>query len=181
MAKQVKAIVVADEVIMNKIYFIRGQNVMIDRDLAELYGVETRRLKEQVNRNISRFPSHFMFELTKEENENLRSQNATFKQGAFSKYLPYAFTEHGVLMLSNVLKSGRAIEMSIKIIDVFVRLREMLLTHKDILLKLEQIEKKVTGHDDDIQLIFEYVKQLLTPPPQKPRTRVGFRRKDEKD
>jgi len=119
MAKQVKAIVVADEVIMNKIYFIRGQNVMIDRDLAELYGVETRRLKEQVNRNTSRFPSHFMFELTKEENENLRSQNATFKQGAFSKYLPYAFTEHGVLMLSNVLKSGRAIEMSIKIIDVF--------------------------------------------------------------
>jgi hypothetical protein len=181
MAKQVKAIVVADEVIMNKIYFIRGHNVMIDQDLAELYGVVTRRLKEQVNRNASRFPSHFMFELTKEENEKLRSQNATLKQGAFSKYLPYAFTEHGVLMLSNVLKSGRAIEMSIKIIDVFVRIREMLLTHKDILLKLEQIEKKVTGHDDDIQLIFEYVKQLLNPPSQKPRTRVGFRRKDEKD
>jgi len=181
MAKQVKAIIVADEMIMNKIYFIRGHNVMIDRDLAELYGVETRRLKEQVNRNAARFPSHFMFELTKDENENLRSQNAILKQGAFSKYLPYAFTEHGVLMLSNVLKSGRAIEMSIKIIDVFVRLREMLLTHKDILLKLEQIEKKVTGHDDDIQLIFDYVKQLLKPPPQKPRPRIGFRRKDEKD
>ena len=95
MAKSTKAIFVAEEVIISKIYVIRGQKVMIDRDLAELYGVETRRLKEQVNRNLDRFPSHFMFELTKEENENLRSQNATLKQGAFSKYLPYAFTEQG--------------------------------------------------------------------------------------
>ncbi len=94
---------------------------MLDRDLAELYSVETRRLKEQVNKNASRFPKHFMFELSKEENEILRSQNATLRHGAFSKYLTYAFTEHGVLMLSNVLKSGRAIEMSIKIIDVFVQ------------------------------------------------------------
>jgi ORF6N domain len=99
-----------------------------------------------------------MFGLTKEENKSLRSQNATLKQVAFSKYLPYAFTEHGVLMLSNVLKSGRAIEMSIKIIDVFVKLREMLLTHKDILLKLEQMERKIIGHDEDIQLIFKYLK-----------------------
>ena len=93
MIKSSRAIILADEVIMNKIYFIRGQKVMIDRDLAELYGIETRRLKEQVNRNINRFPDHFMFELSKEENENLRSQNATLKQGAFSKYLPYAFTD----------------------------------------------------------------------------------------
>ena len=91
---------------------------MIDRDLAELYGVETKRLKEQVNRNLNRFPAHYMFELTKEENDSLRSQNATLKQGAHTKYLPYAFTEHGVLMLANVLKSDRAIEMSIKVIDV---------------------------------------------------------------
>jgi phage regulator Rha-like protein len=141
MAKSSRSMILADEVIMNKIYFIRGQKVMIDRDLAELYGIETRRLKEQVKRNINRFPDHFMFELSKEENENLRSQNATLKQGGFSKYLPYAFTEHGVLMLSNVLKTGSAIEMSIKIIDVFVKLREIIMSHKDILLKLEQLEK----------------------------------------
>jgi len=170
----------AEETIISKIYLIRGQKVMIDRDLAELYGVETKRLKEQVKRNLERFPDHFMFELTIEENESLRSQIATLRHGAHSKYLPYAFTEHGVLMLSNVLKSGRAIEMSIKIIDVFVKLREMLLTHKDILLKLEQLERKVSGHDKNIQLIFEYLKKLLNPP-QEPRPRIGFRRPGEKD
>jgi phage regulator Rha-like protein len=180
MAKSTKSIAIAEEAIVSKIYLVRGQKVMLDRDLAELYGVETKRLKEQVNRNIERFPSHFMFELTQKENKNLRSQNATLEQGAYSKYLSYAFTEHGVLMLSNVLKSGRAIEMSIKIIDVFVKLREMLLTHKDILLKLEQIERKMAGHDEDIRLIFDYLKQLLNPP-QEPRPRIGFRRNDEKD
>lgn len=101
-----KSITLPEEAIISKIYLIRGQKVMIDRDLAELYGVETKRLKEQVNRNVARFPDHFMFELTKEEYENLRSQNATLKQGVHSKYLPYAFTEHGVLMLSNVLKAA---------------------------------------------------------------------------
>lgn len=180
MAKSSRAIILADEVIMNKIYFIRGQKVMIDRDLAELYGIETRRLKEQVNRNINRFPGHFMFELSKEENENLRSQNATLKQGGFSKYLPYAFTEHGVLMLSNVLKTESAIEMSIKIIDVFVKLREIIMSHKDILLKLEQLEKKLLSQEEDVLLIFKYVKQLLAQP-NPPRSRIGFRRKDEKD
>ena len=179
MAKSTKVIAVAEEIV-SRIYLVRGQKVMIDRDLAELYGVETKRLKEQVNRNIGRFPAHFMFELTKGENENLRSQNATLKQGAYSKYLPYAFTEHGVLMLSNVLKSDRAIEMSIKIIDVFVKLREMLSAHKDILLKLEQLERKVSGHHEDIQLIFKYLKQLLNPP-REPRPRIGFRRSNEKD
>ena len=143
---------------------MRGYKVMIDRDLAELYGVETKRLKEQVNRNLERFPPHFMFGLTQEENEILRSQNATLRHGAHSKYQPYAFTEHGVLMLSNVLKSGRAIEMSIKIIDVFVKLREMLLTHKDILLKLEQLERQVVQNSGDIQIIFTALKELLTQP-----------------
>ncbi len=137
---------------------------MVDKDLAELYGVETRRLKEQVNRNKNRFPGHYMFELTNEEYESLRSQNATLKQGGHSKYLPYVFTEHGVLMLANVLKSGRAIEMSIKVIDVFVKLREMLLTSSEILLKLEKLEKKVTGHDENIEMIFEALKQLINPP-----------------
>jgi phage regulator Rha-like protein len=169
-----KSIAIPDEIIINKIYFIRGHKVMLDNDLAELYGVETKRLKEQVNRNINRFPKHFMFELSLKEYESLRSQNATLKRGAHSKYLPYAFTEHGVLMLSNVLKSGRAIEMSIKIIDVFVKLREMLLTHKDILLKLEQIEKKITGHDEEIQMIFSALKELIDPP-QEPRKQIGFK------
>ena len=111
---------IVEEVIMNKIYLIRGQKVMLDKDLAQLYGVETKRLKEQVRRNSDRFPSHFMFELTKEEAEISRSQIAALKQGNNLKYLPYAFTEHGVLMLSNVLKSKKAIAVSIRIIDVFV-------------------------------------------------------------
>jgi phage regulator Rha-like protein len=180
MAESIKSIVIPEEAIISKIYLIREQKVMLDRDLAELYGVETKRLKEQVNRNLNRFPSHFMFELTKEENENLRSQNATLRHGAHSKYLPFAFTEHGVLMLSNILKSGRAIEMSIKIIDVFVKLREMLLTHKDILLKLEQFERQAMQNSEDIQVIFAALKQLLNPP-QKPRLRIGFRRNDERE
>jgi hypothetical protein len=125
MTEKVESTPVLDEMIVSKIHWIRGHKVMLDSDLAELYGVETKRLKEQVNRNSSRFPAHFMFELTKEENENLRLQNATLGHGTYSKYLPYAFTEHGVLMLSNVLRSDRAIQMSIKIIDVFVKLREM--------------------------------------------------------
>ncbi len=118
-----------------------------------------------------------MIELTKDEYESLRSQNATLKQGAHTKYLPYAFTEHGVLMLANVLKSGRAIEMSIKIIDVFVKLREMLLTHTDILLKLEILEKQVVQNSDEIRTIFEALKQLLNPP-QEPRKRIGFKPDD---
>ena len=174
MVKAKATIAIIEEKIIDKIHLIRGQKVMIDRDLAELYGVETRRLKEQVNRNLSRFPSHYMFELTQKENENLRSQNATLKQGSHAKYLPYAFTEHGVLMLANVLKSGRAIEMSIKVIDVFVKLREMLLTHKDILLKLELLEKQVVQNSAEIQTIFSALKQLLNPP-QQPRQRIGFK------
>jgi phage regulator Rha-like protein len=177
MAKAKVTVAIIEEKIVDKIHLIRGQKVMIDRDLAELYGVETRRLKEQVNRNLSRFPKHYMFELTQKEYESLRSQNATLKQGGHTKYLPYAFTEHGVLMLANVLKSGRAIEMSIKVIDVFVKLREMLLTHKDILLKLELLEKQVVQNSEEIQTIFSALKQLLNPP-QEPRKRIGFKPDD---
>jgi hypothetical protein len=122
-----------------------------------------------------------MFKLTKEEAEILRSQNATLRHGAHSKYLPYAFSEHGVLMASNVLKSSRAIEMSIKIIDVFVKLREMVLTHKDILLQLEKLENQVFRNSGDIQMIFTALKQLLIPPEQTGRHRIGFKRQDEKD
>ena len=152
MAKSLPVII--EEKIADKIHLVRGLKVMIDKDIAELYGIETKRLKEQRHRNLNRFPRHDKSELTKEEYESLRSQNATLKQGAHTKYLPYAFTEHGVLMLANVLKSSRAIEMSIKVIDVFVRLREMLLTHKDILLKLEALEKQVVQTSDEIRTIF---------------------------
>jgi phage regulator Rha-like protein len=177
MAKAKVSVAIIDEKIIDKIHLVRGLKVMLDKDIAELYGVETKRLKEQVNRNLNRFPSHYMIELTKEESESLRSQNAPLKQGAHTKYLPYAFTEHGVLMLANVLKSGRAIEMSIKIIDVFVKLREMLLTHTDILLKLELLEKQVVQNSEEIGSIFEALKQLLNPP-QEPRQRIGFKPDD---
>jgi phage regulator Rha-like protein len=175
MAKATKIIAVADEVIMNKIYVIRGQKVMIDRDLAELYEVETRVLKQAVRRNISRFPKDFMFEMNKKEFENWRSQNVTSnedKQGL--RYAPFCFTEQGVTMLACTLNSNRAIEVNIQIIRIFTKMKEMLLTHKDILLELYKIEKKLTAHDEDIQLIFEYLKKLLNPP-QEPRQRIGFK------
>jgi hypothetical protein len=153
--------ILPDEIIMSKIYFIRNQKVMLDRDLAELYGVETKRLKEAVRRNIERFPEDFMFELTKEEFENWRSQIATSKSDIMGlRIAPFAFSEHGVLMLSSVLNSDRAIKTNIRIIRIFTKMRELLTTHKEILQKLEQIEKKDIEQDEKIMLIFEYLKQL---------------------
>ncbi len=183
MAKTIKkAILLADEVIMNRIYLVRGQKVMIDRDLAELYGVETRVLKQAVRRNTHRFPEDFMFEMNKKEFENWRSQNVTSndtdKMGL--RYAPFCFTEQGVTMLSCILNSTRAITINIQIIRIFTKLREMIITHKDILLKLEQLENKVTGHDENIQMIFQALKQLLSQPTE-PRRRIGFRRKGEED
>jgi len=180
MAKFKQSLVVADEVIMNKIYYVRKQKVMLDRDLAELYGVQPIRLREQVKRNIKRFPANFMFQLTEQEVEVMVSQNAIPSKKQLGGYLPYAFTEHGVLMLASVLRSEKAMQVSVRLIEIFVRMREMLSAHKDILLKLEQLEGKVTEHDDDIQIIFKYLKQLLNPP-QEPRSRIGFRRTNEKD
>ena len=145
---------------------------MLDKDLAELYQVETKRLNEQVKRNIERFPVDFMFTLTQAEFENLKSQIATSSWGG-SRKMPQAFTEHGVLMLSGVLHSSRAIKVNIQIVRVFVKMKEMLLTNKEILLKLEQMESKSTKHDSEIQLIFRYLKQLLTVP-AKPRKRIGY-------
>ncbi len=150
----------SDEFVMSKIHVIRGHKVMLDRDLAPLFTVEVKRLKEQVRRNIERFPQDFMFELTPEEADSLRSQFATLKQGEHSKYLPFAFTEHGVLMLSNVLRSERAVLMSIQIIRVFTRMREMLLTHKDLLLELEKLRNTSKEHGGKIQVIFRYLKQM---------------------
>lgn len=175
MAKAIKSIAVADEVIMNKIYLIREQKVMIDRDLAELYQVETKRLKEAVRRNPKRFPKDFMFEMNKKEFENWRSQNASSKSDKKGlRYAPFCFTEQGVTMLSCVLNSDHAIDVNIQIIRIFSKLKEMLLTNKDILLQMQKIEKKLTEHDVDIKLIFEYLKKLLNPPHEQ-RKRIGFK------
>jgi phage regulator Rha-like protein len=160
-----------DETVINNIHMIRGQKVMLDADLAYLYGTETKRLKEQVNRNLKRFPPHYMFELTQEEYEALRSQNATLKRGGHSKYLPYAFTEHGILMLSNVLKSDRAILVSIQIIDVFVKLRQALTEQTELWLEIDRIKKTLTNQDKNMELVFQYLDELLE---KKDRPRVGI-------
>ena len=179
MTKNAKSVMIPDELLMSKIYFIRGQKVMLDKDLAELYQVETRRLNEQVTRNKLRFPADFMFRLTKKEFENLKSQFATSSWGGTRK-LPLAFTEQGVAMLSGILNSETAIRVNIRIIRIFTKMRELLLTHKDILLQLEKMENKLATHDQDITVIFDYLKQLLNPPVA-PRNKIGFKRKDEVD
>lgn len=178
MAKTKKLITAADELIMNKIYVVRGQKVMIDRDLAELYEVETKRLKEAVRRNENRFPEDFMFEMNKKEFENWRSQFATSKEDKQGlRYAPFCFTEQGVTMLSCVLNSDRAIDVNIQIIRIFTKMKEMLLTNKDILLQMQKVENKLTEHDEDIKLIFEYLKKLLNPPHEQ-RKRIGFKPDD---
>ena len=178
MTKQDTQIIIPDEVIMNKIYLIRGQKVIFDRDLAELYEVETKALKQAVKRNLDIFPKHFMFELTEGEFINLRSQIVTSSWGG-QRYLPYVFTDLGVLQLANVLKSPRARKMSVRILEVFVKMREMLATHKEILTKIEQIVQKMDEHDDRIWLIFDYLKQLETTRQQelkqKNRKPLGFK------
>ena len=175
--KQRSPSIITEELVIQKIYVIRGQKVMIDNDLAKLYGTETKRLKESVRRNIERFPPDFMFVLTTEESVSLRTQIASLKtsRGQHPKYLRYAFTEQGVAMLSSVLNSPIAINVNIQIIRVFTKMREILMTSKDILIQLEKIEKKLTKHDEDIVLIFQYMKKLLNPP-QPPRERIGFRK-----
>jgi hypothetical protein len=186
MAKATTSIAIAEDRIINKIYLIRGKKVMLDRDLAELYGVETRVLNQAVRRNEKRFPEDFMFQLTVGELKNLISQNVTSSWGGVRKQ-PLAFTEQGVAMLSSVLNSETAIEVNIQIIRIFSRIRELLLTHKDILVKLEQLEKRLMKQDtrmkkseEDIQMIFTALKELLNPT-QEPRPRIGFRRPGEKD
>ena len=173
---------IPDELITNKIFVVRDKKVILDQDLAELYDVETRRLNEQVKRNIDRFPADFMFQLTVEEFENLKSQFATSSWGGRRK-LPYAFTEQGVAMISGVLNSKRAIKVNIQIMRVFTRMRKMLETHKAILKKLDDLERKDIEHDKKILLIFDFLKQLEQAKQQelehKNRQRVGFKRMDE--
>ena len=140
---------------------------MLDRDLADLYGVEPIRLREQVKRNIKRFPENFMFRLTVEEVDSMVSQNAIPSKKQLGGSLPYVFTEHGVLMLASVLKSEKAMQVSIRVIEIFVKMREMLSAHSDILVQLEKAEHKLNQHDKDIQLIFNYMKQLLNQPSER--------------
>lgn len=148
---------------------------MLDRDLAEMYGVETKRLKEAVRRNKTRFPEDFMFEMTSEELELWRTENVGNKEDKMGlRYAPFCFTEQGVTILSCVLNSERAIEVNIRIIRIFTKLREMLFTHKNLLLKIEQLEKQVTQNSEEIQVIFNAMKQLLNPP-QEPRELIGFK------
>ena len=166
-------IAIPEEIIANKIYLIREKKVMLDSDLAELYGVETRRLNEQVKRNVGRFPEDFMFQLTQEEWSNLKSQFATSSWGGRRKS-PSVFTEHGVLMLSSVLNSERAIAVNIKIMRVYTKIKEMLLTHKDLLLRMEEIEKKVSNQDEQIMTIFKYVKKFVMEESM-PRPKIGYK------
>jgi len=166
-----------DEVVIEKIYLIRGMKVMLDRDLAELYGVETRRLKEQVRRNIDRFPEDFMFELTEKEHQHLKEQYIKGSRGRHSKYPPFAFTEHGVLMLSSVLNSDRATKVNIQIMRIYVRIRKMVLAHKDLLLKMDHLEKRMVNQDERITLIFKYLKKFMDAKEKANEDEIEFRQR----
>ncbi len=169
-----KEITITEEAIINKIYIIRNQKVMVDKDLAELYQVETKQLKRQVRRNIERFPKDFMFELTKKEFENLRSQFGTSSWGG-NRYAPLVFTEQGVSMLSSVLNSKRAIAVNINIIRVFTKMREMLTDNLILKLEIEEIKKRLTSHSKNIELVFNYLDELIEKK-NKPRTKIGYKK-----
>ena len=164
---------ISSEAIESKIYLIRGHKVMLDRELAKMYKVPTKRLNEQVSRNAKRFPEDFMFQLSKDEVEILKSQFATSRWGGIRK-LPYAFTEQGVAMLSGVLHSERAILVNIAIMRTFVKLRQILSTHKELAHKFNLLERKIEKHDEEICTIFEAIRQLMTPP-ESPKRRIGFK------
>ncbi len=172
--------------IESSIFLIRGQRVVLDSELAALYGVTTKRLNQQVQRNLERFPDDFMFQLTEEEARSLRLQIATLNQlggneegrgagrGKHRKYLPYAFTEHGAIMAASVLNSPQAVKASIYVVRAFVKLRQMLATHKELADKLVQLERKLQNHDSQIMALIEAIRLLLEPPPAPKRKRIGF-------
>ena len=161
---------------MNKIYLLRGEKVILDRDLAVLYGVKGIRLREQVKRNRSKFPRNFMFQLTDQEVKIMVSQNAIPSKAHLGGALPYAFTEHGVLMLANVLKSERAVKVSIRIIELFVRLRKMFLSDTELKLEIEKIKKKIGNQDKNIEIVFRYFDELLQKRNKPiPRKRIGYK------
>ncbi|MBW4359297.1 ORF6N domain-containing protein [Flavobacterium sp. NAS39] len=167
--------IIPDEIISSKIYLIREQKVMLDKDLAELYAVETKQLKRQVRRNMERFPEDFMFELSPQEFEILRSQFGTSNWGG-TRYMPMAFTEQGVAMLSAVLNSPIAIKVSIQIIRVFTKVREMLTDSLGVKLEIEEIKKKLTNHGKNIELVFSYLDELIDKKDNtEPRKKIGYK------
>lgn len=166
--------IIPQETIEQRIFLIRGHKVMIDRDLAELYGVETKYLNRQVRRNVKRFPEEFMFRLNTKEKSELVTICHRFQTMKHSAALPYAFSEHGVAMLSSVLNTERAIKISIIIVKTFIKLREIITTHRELALKLEALERKYSNHDVKIQAIFRTIKELLKPPKAKERRVIGF-------
>ncbi|EHQ25502.1 ORF6N domain-containing protein [Mucilaginibacter paludis] len=169
---------IPDETLMSKIYFIRGQKVMLDSDLAELYGVETRRLNEQVTRNADRFPDDFMFRLNEFEFDSLMSQIATSKRGGRRK-LPYVFTEHGVLMLSSVLNSKQAIKVNIQVMRIFTRIRKMFMDNTELRLEIEMIKKKLDNQDKNLEIVFRYLDELIDKNERpKERKRIGYKPDD---
>ncbi len=166
---------IPQEVIEKKIYLIGGRKVMLDNELAILYGVRTKNLNKAVKRNRERFPEDFMFQLTHDEIGSLRFQIGTSKKGKGGRrYLPFVFTEQGVAMLSSVLQSHRAIQVNIAIMRAFVRLKTVLAAHKELVHKLNELERKIEKHDKDICAIFEAISQLMAPPPEPPKRRIGF-------
>jgi len=170
------AILIPDERIMDKIYLIRGLKVMIDRDLAELFSVKAIRLREQVKRNPDKFPEHFMFQLTEAEVEIMVTQNAIPSKKHLGGSLPFAFSEYGVLQLANVLKSNTAVQMSIKIIEIFVRIRQVLTDTLEMKQEIEEIKKKLQNQDKNIELVFSYLDELITEKENlTPRKRIGFK------
>ena len=173
-----KTSIIPDDTVINKIYFIRNQKVMIDRDLAMLYGVETKRLKEQVKRNLNRFPDDFMFVLSKEELTNWRSQIATSNSEKMSlRYAPMAFTEHGVLMLSSVLNSEKAVQTNIQIMRIFTKTRQMLIDNSDLRIDFELMKKKIDNQGKNIELVFQYVDELMEKKENVlERTKIGFKK-----
>jgi len=162
------------EQLQNSILFIRGEKVMIDSDLAEIFGVSTKRLKEQIRRNIDRFPKDFMFQLTEKEKAEVVANCGHLKKLRFSPYLPYAFTEHGAVMIANVLNSQTAVKASILVVRAFVKLREVISTHKELAVKLKLLENKSDKHDKEIRVLFEAIRQLMQPP-NPPRKLIGFK------
>ena len=171
-------IIIPNEIITSKIYLIRNQKVILDSDLSELYQVETKQLKRQVKRNIERFPEDFMFELTKEEFENLRSQFGTSSWGG-TRYMPLAFTEQGIAMLSSVLNSPTAIKVNIQIIRVFTKIRQMLTDNLSVKLEIEGIKNKLTNHSKNIELVFDYLDELnkkLDTPELDERKKIGYKK-----
>jgi len=167
---------VPKELIASKILLIREQKVMIDADIAELYGVTTKRLNEQVKRNINRFPANFMFELTKEEKDQVVANCDHLEKLKFSPVLPKVFTEHGIMMVANVLTSERAIQVSIQIIEVFIKMREMLTDNLSLKLEVEGIKKKLSNHSKNIELVFNYLDELMERKDnEKPRKQIGYK------